>query len=102
MTHAPRRGKGTMRQVPTERRRGAMGRRDYRSSIPIDAVEVVEERYPGGAKKSASYFVGGGRVGTRCWEADGRLGEEHSIRAGVKHGRQYRFHANGQPLEMES
>jgi hypothetical protein len=63
---------------------------------------VIEEYHPDGEKKTASYFVAGTQVGVRHWDEGGRLEEERSLRAGLKHGYQYRFHANGRPLERET
>jgi hypothetical protein len=79
-----------------------MTRRAYKSSIPADAAEVVEERHPAGVKKSASYFVGRERVGYREWGEDGGLEFEYAMRGGVKHGYEYRFYPDGQLLEKES
>ena len=79
-----------------------MSRRAYRTSIPADAAEVVEARHANGLKKSASYFVGGEKVGHREWDEDGLLDYEYALRGGVKHGREYRFYANGQPLDDDN
>jgi hypothetical protein len=79
-----------------------MGRRDYRTSIPADAVEVIDEYHPGGARKSSSYFVAGEKVGHREWDEDGRLEFESALRAGVRHGHEYRFYPNGQLLDKET
>jgi antitoxin component YwqK of YwqJK toxin-antitoxin module len=72
----------------------------YRTWIPSDAVEVVEERHPSGTKKSASYFLGREKVGFRLWDEVGQLEFENSFRRGVRHGNEYRFHPNGQVLEV--
>jgi hypothetical protein len=66
-------------------------RRRYRTSIPADAVEVVEQTYPGRAKKSSYFLVGGEKVGYRCWDEYGRLEYEYGMRGGVKHGNEYVF-----------
>jgi hypothetical protein len=79
-----------------------LSRRAYKTSIPADAAEVVEGRHRDGGKKAVSYFVGGGKVGYREWDEEGRLEFESALRDGVKHGHEYRFHANGRLLEKET
>jgi hypothetical protein len=76
--------------------------RKYQTSIPAGAVERVEELHPGGAKKSASFWLDEVKVGYREWDEDGRLEFECTHRNGVKHGHEYCFHANGQLLEKET
>jgi hypothetical protein len=68
-----------------------MSRKDYRTSIPADAVEVVEERHPGGARKRSRYLVGEAVVGYREWDREGWLDFECGFRGGLKHGYQYRW-----------
>src|SRR5689334_5668469 len=87
---------------PAKRRRANLTRRAYKTSIPSEAVEVIEERYPHGGKKSASYFLDDEKVGHREWDEDGQLEYEYAERGGVKHGREYRFYANGQPLDEDN
>jgi hypothetical protein len=79
-----------------------LNRRAYRTSIPADAAEAVEARHANGAKKSASYFLGGEKVGFRQWDGEGRLEFESALRGGVRHGHEYRFHPNGRLLEKET
>jgi hypothetical protein len=78
-----------------------MSRRAYRTSIPADAAEVVETRHANGLKKSASYFVGGEKVGHREWDEDGWLDYEYALRGGVKHGYEYRWLAEDRLLSKE-
>jgi hypothetical protein len=78
-----------------------MNRRAYRTSIPADAAEVVEERHPDGATKRACYLVGGQVVGYRQWDEEGWLEFECPLRDGARHGREYRFYPNGQPLDED-
>jgi hypothetical protein len=78
-----------------------MAGRAYRTSIPAGAGEVVEERHPGVARKSASYFVAGEKVG-REWDEEGRPEFEYALRGGVKHGREYRFYPNGRPVDEDN
>jgi hypothetical protein len=77
-----------------------MSRSVYRSWISADANEVVEERHPTGEKKSASYFLGGDKVGFRMWDEQGRLDFEKALRAGIRHGNEYWFYNNGQLQEV--
>jgi len=77
-----------------------MSRGAYRTWIPADAAEVVDERYPAGAKKSASYFLGSEKVGFRLWDEEGRLEFENALRHGVRHGNEYSFYPNGRLLEV--
>jgi hypothetical protein len=79
-----------------------MSRRAYKTSIPAHAVEVIEEYHPNTAKKSASYFMGGEKVGYREWDENGHLEFEAGMRDGVRHGNEYRFYENGQLLEKET
>ena len=74
--------------------------RNYRSSIPTSATEVVEETFGCGAKKSAFFFLRGEKVGNRSWSESGELEFEYGIKNGEKHGREYCFCENGQPYEM--
>lgn len=78
-----------------------MNRKSYRTSIPRNAVEVVDARYDSGAKKSSSYFMGGEKVGCREWDEEGSLDWEFALRDGVRHGNCYRFYPDGQVLEFE-
>jgi hypothetical protein len=82
-------------------RRCGLTRRAYKTSIPADAVEVVEEYYSQGGKKSACYFLGGEKVGRRQWDEEGWLDFECPLRNGARHGREYRFYPNGQPLDVD-
>jgi hypothetical protein len=79
-----------------------MSRREYKTSIPVDAAEKVESRHPTGSIKSASYFLGEEKVGYREWFDDGQLDFEYALREGIKHGPEYHFCANGQLLEKET
>jgi antitoxin component YwqK of YwqJK toxin-antitoxin module len=79
-----------------------MSSRAYRTSIPSGAVEVVEEYYPTGERKSSSYFLGGEKVGFRQWDEAGRLEFEYAMRGGVKHGHEYRFYPNGRLEDKET
>jgi len=74
--------------------------RNYRSSIPKSAAEVVEESFDSGAKKSAFFIQKGKKVGYRQWNDIGELEFEYGIRDGKKHGREYGFFENGQPYEV--
>lgn len=74
--------------------------RNYQSSIPTSATEIVEDAFDGGAKKSAFFFLGGEKVGFRQWSESGELEVEYGMRNGTKHGRWYRFYENGQPEEV--
>jgi antitoxin component YwqK of YwqJK toxin-antitoxin module len=74
--------------------------RNYRSSIPTSAAEVIEASFDCGAKKSASYFLSGKKVGYRQWNERGELEFEYGIKDGKKHGREYCFFENGQPYEV--
>ena len=65
--------------------------RNYRSSIPKGAIEIVEQSFANGAKEKAFFFLDGVKVGFRQWEDDGSLFYEYGIRNGKKHGREYRF-----------
>ncbi len=76
-----------------------MTRRAYRTAIPSHATEVVESRHPDGTRETASYFLGGEKVGLREWFEDGQLFFEYAMRNGVKHGPEYRFHENGVLME---
>jgi MORN repeat variant len=75
-------------------------RRVYRTWIPADAKEVIGDRYLTGARMSASYFLGGEKVGFRTWYEDGGLEFENAFRDGVRHGNEYSFYPNGQLLEV--
>jgi len=77
-----------------------MSRKAYKTWIPVDAVETVTERYPDGTKKEASYFVGDEEVGYRMLDEQGTLDYESS-RSGIHRGSYYRFHPNGQLLEIQ-
>lgn len=77
-----------------------MSRGAYRTWIPADATEVVEENHPSGAKRSASYFLGGEQVGFRMWDDEGRLEFENAFRGGVRHGNEYSFYPNGRLEEV--
>ena len=79
-----------------------MKSRNYRSSIPTDAIEMVDEMFVGGSKKSAFYFMNGEKVGYREWNENGWLEFEYGMKNGKKHGREYCFHGfeNGQPYEV--
>jgi antitoxin component YwqK of YwqJK toxin-antitoxin module len=79
-----------------------MSRGAYKPSIPATAVEVVEDYHQNGAKRSASYFVDGEKVGYREWFEDGQLSFEYAMRGGVQHGPEYRFYPNGQLEEKET
>src|SRR5262249_44602496 len=68
-----------------------MSRRAYKTSIAADAVEVVEERHPGGARRRSRYLAGGEVVGLREWDEEGWLDFECGFRGGLKHGYQYRW-----------
>jgi antitoxin component YwqK of YwqJK toxin-antitoxin module len=72
-----------------------MNQQVYNTSIPGHAREVVESRHRDGNKKTAAYFVAGENVGFREWFEDGTLFFEYSLRNGLKHGYEYRFHENG-------
>lgn len=63
---------------------------------------MVEEHRPNGARRSATYFMGGEKVGFRQWDKEGHLEFEYALQDGVKHGHEYRFHPNGQLLEKET
>jgi antitoxin component YwqK of YwqJK toxin-antitoxin module len=78
-----------------------MSRRTYGTSIPADAVEVIEEYHPGGTRKAVSYFVGGDKVGQRWWYEDGSLEFEEQMRGGEVHGHMYRFYESGQLMEVQ-
>ncbi len=78
----------------------AMKPRNYQSSIPTSATEIVEDAFDGGAKKSAFFFLRGEKVGFRQWSEGGELEVEYGMRNGTKHGRWYRFYENGQPEEV--
>jgi antitoxin component YwqK of YwqJK toxin-antitoxin module len=77
-----------------------MSRRTYKTSIPSDAVEVVGETHADGKKKSAWYYMDGEKVGHRFWDEEGRPEFEYGMRAGVRHGKEYRFW-DGIPYEMQ-
>ena len=74
--------------------------RNYRSSIPKSAIEVVEKTFDCGAKKSAFFFLNGDKVGYRLWNESGKLEFEYGMRDGKKHGREYCFFEDGQPYEV--
>jgi hypothetical protein len=79
-----------------------MSRRAYKTSIPTDAVEVIESSYPNGTRRSAAYFLGSQKVGFREWSESGRLEFETGMRGGVRHGHEYRFYPSGRLLEKET
>lgn len=74
--------------------------RNYRSSIPASAAEVIEATFDCGDKKSAFYFLRGNKVGYRLWNKRSELEFEYGMRDGKKHGREYCFRGNGQPYEV--
>jgi antitoxin component YwqK of YwqJK toxin-antitoxin module len=73
--------------------------RNYRSSIPRAAKEVIEVTFENGIKKSAFFFLQRKKVGYREWDEDGKLEFEYEMRNGKKHGREYCFWS-GQPSEV--
>jgi antitoxin component YwqK of YwqJK toxin-antitoxin module len=78
-----------------------MSRSAYRSSIPPQAVEIIEERHPNGTKQSASYVIGGEKVGRREWDEDGRLLVEEPVRGDVWHGNVAHFYPGGHLEEVQ-
>jgi antitoxin component YwqK of YwqJK toxin-antitoxin module len=76
-----------------------MKNKNYRTSIPTGAIEVVEKHFEGGAKDSAFFFLGGEKVGFRMWNENGVLEFEYGIKNGLKHGREYCFQ-DGRPYEV--
>jgi hypothetical protein len=77
-----------------------MSRGAYRTWIPANSNEVIEERHSSGAKKKASYFLNGQKVGCRIWFEDGGLDFENAFRGDSRHGNEYSFYPNGQLLEV--
>ena len=74
--------------------------RNYRSSIPKSAAEVIEKTFDCEAKKSAFFFLMGKKIGYRLWNERGELELEYGMKDGKKHGREYYFFDNGQPEEV--
>ena len=74
--------------------------RNYRSSIPIKAIEAVEDHFENGDKKSAYFILDGEKAGFRQWSDSGELEFEFAMKHGVKHGREYCFSQNGHPYEV--
>ncbi len=70
--------------------------RNYRTSIPKSATEIIEQSFENGGKKKAFYVLDGEKVGSRQWEEDGTLFYEDGIRNGKKHGREYNFRTDGE------
>ncbi|WP_157606255.1 toxin-antitoxin system YwqK family antitoxin [Schlesneria paludicola] len=79
-----------------------MKSRNYRTSIPSAAHEQVDQRFEDGTKKSAYYDLDGEPVGFREWDEHGVLFFEYSMKRGQKHGRAYRFFANGEPMDLDT
>src|SRR5205807_32196 len=69
--------------------------------IPLRATELVEETWPTGAKKSASYLLGAEKVGFRAWYEGGNLDYEYALQDGVRHGNWFQFYPNGQVEEVQ-
>jgi antitoxin component YwqK of YwqJK toxin-antitoxin module len=66
------------------------------SSIPTEAEERVTERYDGGVKKKAEYYLNGEEVGRRWFFEAGDLEMEISVRDGRQHGPFRTWYESGQ------
>jgi hypothetical protein len=78
-----------------------MNRRGYRSSIPKNAREVVQDRHENGAIKETFYFVGEQKVGKRWWHENGEIEGEYGLKDDRKHGTEFHFNDSGALTFME-
>jgi hypothetical protein len=78
-----------------------MKRSAYKTSIPAQAAEVIDEYHANGVKSRASYVLAGEVVGHRAWVEDGHLDSEYGMSHGNKHSPVYFFHDNGQVMSRE-
>ena len=71
--------------------------------FPPQAVEQVDERWPGGQRRSAWYVIDGRRTGRRFWEDDGPVRMEYRVDDdGRIHGPLRTFHGSGAILEEQN
>jgi hypothetical protein len=75
---------------------------EYRSWIPESAQEQITERYPGGQKKRAEYFVDGKLIGIRWFFESGDPELETPLKGGKKHGTEYCWSAPGKLMSIET
>jgi antitoxin component YwqK of YwqJK toxin-antitoxin module len=65
------------------------------SIIPLHAEERVEQTYPGGARKAASYYLNNYRIGFRVWAEHGAVELEYGCNGDLQHGPFRRWNEDG-------